>query len=144
MGKNSYADKTVVERIAGVPLAEQSKLIDAVKAGLPYRALLNLQSILQVSCSEIGEALLIAPSTMSRRKVRGYLRPEESDRVVRLARVLDLATSMMDGDEMSAATWMRTPRSIFNGESPLMRSETEIGVRDVEDLIGRIRSGVFS
>lgn len=144
MGKTRYAEKTVVERIAGVPIDEKSKLIDAVKAGLPYRALLNLQSILQVSRSEIGKALLIAPSTMSRRKARGYLRPDESDRVIRLARVLDLAVSMMNGNEESAVMWMLTPREIFNGESPLMRSETEIGVRDVEDLIGRIRSGVFS
>lgn len=144
MGKNSYADKTVVERIAGVPLAEQSRLIDAVKAGLPYRALFDLQAAFQVSRSELGQALLIAPSTMSRRKTGGYLRPDESDRVVRLARVLDLATSMMDGDQQSAATWMRTPRDVLNGESPLLRSATEVGVRDVEDLIGRIRNGVFS
>ena len=144
MGKNSYAEMTVVERIAGVPLAEQSKLIDAVKAGLPYRALLDLQAAFQVSRSELGQALLIAPSTMSRRKTGGYLRPDESDRVVRLARVLDLATSMMDGDQLSAATWMRTARDVLNGESPLLRSATEVGVRDVEDLIGRIRNGVFS
>ena len=144
MKKKPGSDKTVVERIAGVPLAEQSRLIDAVKAGLPYRALLDLQAVFQVSRSELGQALLIAPSTMSRRKTGGYLRPDESDRVVRLARVLDLATSMMDGNQQSAATWMRTPRDIFNGESPLMRSGTEIGTRDVEDLIGRIRNGVFS
>ena len=144
MGKNRYAEKTVVERIVGVPLAEQSMLIDAVKAGLPYRALLDLQAAFQVSRSELGQALMIAPSTMSRRKAGGYLRPDESDRVVRLARVLELATSMMDGDQQSAATWMRTARDVLNGESPLVRSSTEVGVRDVEDLIGRIRYGVFS
>tara|TARA_B100000676_G_C17988097_1_gene793194 strand:+ start:318 stop:752 length:435 start_codon:yes stop_codon:yes gene_type:complete len=144
MGKNSYAEMTVVERISGVPLAEQSKLIDVVKAGLPYRALLDLQAAFQISRSEIGKALLITPSTMSRRKTGGYLRPDESDRVVRLARMLDLATPMMDGDQQSAATWMRTPRAVLNGESPLMRSGTEVGVRDVEDLINRIQAGVFN
>lgn len=144
MGKNSYAEMTVVERISGVSLAEQSMLVDAVKAGLSYRALIDLQAAFQVSRSEIGKALLMTPSTMSRRKAVGYLRPDESDRVVRLARVLDLAISMMDGDQQSAATWMRTPRDVLNGESPLLRSATEVGVRDVEDLIGRIRNGVFS
>jgi putative toxin-antitoxin system antitoxin component (TIGR02293 family) len=144
MGKNSYAENTVVERIAGVPLAERSRLIATVKAGLSYRALLDLQTIFQIPNSEIGKALLITPSTMSRRKTRGYLRPDESDRVIRLARVLDLVVSMINGNEKSAAMWMLTPRDIFNGESPLMRSVTEMGARDVEDLIGRIRNGVFS
>ena len=72
------------------------------------------------------------------------MRADESDRVIRLARVLDLAVSMMNGNEQSAVMWMLAPRDIFNGESPLMRSGTEIGTRDVEDLIGRIRNGVFS
>lgn len=144
MKKQPVSDKTVVERIAGVPLAEQSMLIDAVKAGLPYRALIDLQAVFQVSRSELGQALLITPSTMSRRKAAGYLRRDESDRVVRLARVLDLATSMMDGNQQSAATWMRMPRAVLNGESPLMRSGTEVGVRDVEDLINRIQAGVFN
>ncbi len=144
MGMNSYADKTVVERIGGVPLSEQPKLIEAIMAGLPYRALLDLQAIFQIPNSEIGKALLITPSTMGRRKARGYLRADESDRVIRLARVLDLAVSMMNGNEQSAVMWMLAPRDIFNGESPLMRSGTEIGTRDVEDLIGRIRNGVFS
>jgi len=144
VGKTRYAEKTVVERITGVPKAEKSKLIDAVKAGLPYRALLDLLAAFQVSRSELGQALLIAPSTMSRGKTGGYLRPDESDRVVRLARVLALAISMMCGDQKSAATWMRAPRDVLNGESPLLRSATKVGVRDVEDLIGRIRNGVFS
>lgn len=143
MGKTRYAEKTVVERITGVPKAEQSKLIDAVKAGLPYRALLDLQAAFQISRSEIGKALLVTPSTMSHRKAAGYLRRDESERVVRLDRVLDLAISMMGGDQKSAATWMRAPRDVLNGESPLLRSATEVGVRDVEDLIGRIRNGVF-
>ena len=34
MWVNSYADKTVVERIVGVSLSEQPKLIEAIMAGL--------------------------------------------------------------------------------------------------------------
>jgi len=89
MGKNSYAEMTVVERISGVSLAKQSMLIDAVKARLYYRALLDLPAASQISRSENGTALLITPSTMSRRKAAGYLRRDESDRVVRLAGVID-------------------------------------------------------
>ena len=59
MGKNSYAEMTVVERISGVSLAKQSMLIDAVKARLYYRALLDLQAASQISRSENGTALLI-------------------------------------------------------------------------------------
>ena len=33
---------------------------------------------------------------------------------------------------------------IFGGETPMQHAKTEKGAREVEDLIGRIRNGVFS
>ena len=86
----------------------------------------------------------IPQSTLRRRLDKGKLLPDESGRVYRYAELLTKATEMMQKDEDRAANWLKKPMDIFSGESPLQHAMTEVGSRDVEDLIGRIRHGVFS
>ena len=64
--------------------------------------------------------------------------------MIRLARLKDLALTLMNGDDAAAISWLRTPLEILGGETPLEHASTEMGARDVEDLIGRLRHGVFS
>jgi putative toxin-antitoxin system antitoxin component (TIGR02293 family) len=99
---------------------------------------------LHTSQKEIAQVLSIPPSTLQRRKKSGQLQTDESDRVVRLASLKDATVAMMQGDDEAAVAWLRTPLDILGGESPLEHASTELGARDVEDLIGRLRHGVFS
>ncbi|MBU0539191.1 MAG: MbcA/ParS/Xre antitoxin family protein [Gammaproteobacteria bacterium] len=71
-------------------------------------------------------------------------RSESFDSNARLAKLRDAAIDMMGGNESAALNWLREPKEIFGGESPLAHAATECGARDVEDLIGRIQCGVFS
>jgi len=135
---------TIVQRIAKIAVDDRSALVKKVRKGLPFNSIVTLEKAYHASRKEIGDVLLIPPSTMNRRKNSGKLHPDESDRVIRLARIIDAATAMMDGNKEAAAQWMRTPRDILGGETPLQHASTELGSRDVEDLIGRIRHGVFS
>ena len=88
--------------------------------------------------------MAIPISTLSRRQKTGRLLVDESDRVARLAQIKDAVLAMMQGDDDAAITWLRTPQKLLNNETPLDHASTEMGSRDVEDLIGRIRHGVFS
>lgn len=141
---SGHVKVTVVQMVAKTPIADREGLLIKVKSGLPYRAVETLAKSYESSIKEIGEVLLIPSSTMSRRKRSGKLNPDESDRVVRFARIMDAATELMGGDTEAAAQWMRTPRKILGGETPLAHASTEIGARDVEDLINRLEHGVFS
>jgi uncharacterized protein (DUF2384 family) len=40
--------------------------------------------------------------------------------------------------------WLRSPNRALGGESPLALSKTEVGAREVENLIGRLEHGVFT
>ncbi|WP_269621448.1 MbcA/ParS/Xre antitoxin family protein [Zhongshania sp. BJYM1] len=71
-------------------------------------------------------------------------RSESFDSNARLAKLRDAAIDMMCGNESAALSWLREPKEVFGGESPLAHAATECGARDVEDLIGRIHRGVFS
>ena len=72
------------------------------------------------------------------------LTAEESDRLVRVARLVSLAHEMMLGDDEAARRWLREPLELLEGESPLERASTEVGGREVEEVIGRLRHGTFS
>ncbi|MEQ3725052.1 antitoxin Xre/MbcA/ParS toxin-binding domain-containing protein [Alcanivorax sp.] len=144
MENKTKSSPSLVEKIIGAENINHSSVIDVAKAGLPFRAIITLEKALKVSRREISQALQIELSSMNRRESSGKLRAEESDRVLRLANIFDQATELMEGNGDSAAQWMVTPREILDGEKPLMHSKTETGAKEVEDLINRIRYGVFS
>jgi len=44
----------------------------------------------------------------------------------------------------SAAHWLHTPKRALGGAAPIEYADTEPGVREIQDLIGRLEHGVFS
>ncbi|MCV6615446.1 MAG: DUF2384 domain-containing protein [Cellvibrionaceae bacterium] len=115
-----------------------------LKQGLAFKAVEHLEIGLKVSQKEMAHILSIPISTLTRRKKEGQLRVDESDRAIRFAQLKDQALALMQGDDDAAINWLKTPLDLFEGETPLERASTEYGARDVEDLIGRLRHGVFS
>ncbi|MFT7405691.1 antitoxin Xre/MbcA/ParS toxin-binding domain-containing protein [Zhongshania sp.] len=63
---------------------------------------------------------------------------------VRLAKLRAAAIEMMSGNESAAINWLNEPKEVLGGESPIIHAATARGAREVQDLIGRIRHGVFS
>lgn len=92
----------------------------------------------------LARVMDLSPTTLARRRKAGLLTPEESDRLVRLARLVALAHDMMRGDGDAARRWLGDPHELLEGEPPLERASTEVGGREVEQLIGRLRHGIFS
>jgi putative toxin-antitoxin system antitoxin component (TIGR02293 family) len=111
---------------------------------LRFSAISHLEAAFDASQKEIAVILSIAPTTLTRRKKEGLLHADESDRVVRFARLKDAVLALTYGDDAAAISWLKTPLPILGGDSPLAHASTELGARDVEDLIGRLRHGVFS
>lgn len=120
-----------------------SKLIEVVQLGLPVQELADLQASLAVPMEKLALILGISRATLHRRKATGKLDPAESDRVVRFARLMGKAVEVMESED-NARQWLRSPQVGLGGAVPLDYAETEIGAREVEDLLGRIEYGVYS
>jgi putative toxin-antitoxin system antitoxin component (TIGR02293 family) len=120
-----------------------SKLIEALKAGLSVKELAELTNDLDLPIEKLVPMLGISKATLHRRKVSGKLDTAESDRVVRFARLLGRASVVMESPE-NGRRWLTAPQVGLGGEVPLVYAETEIGAREVEDLLGRIEYGVYS
>lgn len=120
-----------------------SKLIEVLRAGLPVQELHDLQASLNVPLDKLFPMLGISRATFHRRKAEGRLDQAESDRVVRFARLLGKAVEVMESEE-NARQWLASPQVGLGGEVPLEYAETEVGAREVEDLLARIEHGVYS
>lgn len=119
------------------------KLIEFIRIGLPVQELDVLQLSLDVPMDKLAPKLGMSKATLHRRKAQGRLGPEESDRVLRFARLIGKAVEVMEGEE-PARLWLTSPQFGLGGAVPLDYAETEVGAREVEDLLGRIEYGVYS
>jgi putative toxin-antitoxin system antitoxin component (TIGR02293 family) len=131
-------------RRIGVNVKNTVDLIEKINSGLPYRAFEKLQSEIGIPSKELAKIVQIAPRTLTRRKTAKRFQPDESDRILRASRVYDRALDLFDGDREEARVWLISPRQTFNGSSPLEFAITEVGAREVEDLIARLERGVFT
>ena len=121
-----------------------ANLVKVLEAGLPVKELTDLQVSLDVPTEKLAPMLGISKATFHRRKGAGErLGPAESDRVVRFARLLGKAIKVL-GDRDEARQWLNSPQSGLGGAAPLDYAKTEVGAREVENLLGRIEYGVYS
>ena len=119
------------------------QLIRSIRQGLRFRELETLQEHIDLPLEQLAGKLAISRSTLQRRKVAGRLSSDESDKVVRFSRLLDHAAKVF-GSLENARAWLKHPQRGLGGAIPLDYAETEIGAREVDNLIGRIDYGVYS
>ena len=99
--------------------------------------------LLGLSADSISASLSLPKRTLARRKKQARLSADESDRLLRLARVAASAVDVF-GDAHNASAWLRKPNRALGNASPLSRMDTDVGVRQVERVLGRIEHGIFS
>ena len=118
-------------------------LIDRVRSGLPYTALEAVATRFEIPQDRLVRVLNLPLRTLSRRKKERRLRADESDRLIRLAMAATFAEDVL-GSREKAVAWLQKPNRALGGTNPLDRLDTEIGERQVEQLLLRIAHGVYS
>jgi putative toxin-antitoxin system antitoxin component (TIGR02293 family) len=120
-----------------------TELIRQIQKGLRFSELETLQNSIALPFEQLAAKLSISRSTLQRRKAAGRLSPDESDKVMRLQRLLEHATNVFGAVEKARA-WLKHPQYGLGGAVPLDYAQTEVGAREVDDLLGRIDYGVYS
>jgi len=120
-----------------------TELIRKIQKGLRFSELETLQNSIDLPFEQLAAKLAISRSTLQRRKAAGRLSPDESDKVMRLSRLLEHATNVF-GDIERARAWLKFPQRGLGGAIPLDYAETEVGAREVDNLLGRIEYSVYT
>jgi putative toxin-antitoxin system antitoxin component (TIGR02293 family) len=144
MATHTLPDFLGGEAVLGRPVVSGGAMAELVREGLPAEALFLLAKKLDLRHAEISAKIGIPLRTLTRRMARhARLTAAESDRTVRLAQVYSTAVDTL-GSEDKATQWLKTPNRALRGTRPLDQLDTDPGVREVEDLLGRIAYGVYS
>ncbi len=126
----------------GVAPASEFELAVLVEGGLPTENL-GLLRERGLTFSEVSE-IVISPRTLKHRKARGEaLSHEESDRLVRVARVVALAGRSLANHE-KALLWLRSADDRIGNRSPMSMLRTESGGRLVETMLWQIDENVYA
>ncbi|MCE4341660.1 type II RES/Xre toxin-antitoxin system antitoxin [Xanthomonas hortorum] len=123
--------------------SSESDVLRMVRQGLPATSILgfsaagyDLQSIVSV----------VGPRTTIQRKINAKtnLAPDESDRLVRLSRIVTLAEETF-GDKEKAQKWLERPsKTLGDGEPPMKLLDTDQGAEMVENRLMQIAHGMFA
>lgn len=132
-----------VEEVLGVRRLRSDKdLMQLVEQQLSTRVLSSLRKH-GLEDAEVYE-LVIPRRTLSHRRARRQrLSRDESDRAVRIARILALARQVF-GEPERALHWLRKSRRRFEDQNPLKLLRTEAGARLVEETLYQIDDGIFA
>jgi putative toxin-antitoxin system antitoxin component (TIGR02293 family) len=143
------ASEYVIEVLGGASVFRgravptSTELRERIRQGLPYRSFESLRERLGLSVPEAADVLHMPTRTMARRRQARKLDADESDRLYRIARVAGQAVAVL-GTEEKATTWLQRPNRALNGELPIRLLDTDVGARQVEDILGRIEHGIVS
>ncbi len=118
------------------------ELVALTREGLPAGTLDQLAEQMGLSRAVVARALGISDRTLSRRlHAEARLTAAESDRAVRMARILAHARETL-GTAEHAAQWLMTPNRVMGGDRPFERLDTDAGAQSVETVLGRIAYGL--
>ena len=123
--------------------ASDLDLLAHLKAGLPYSSVESVQQRLRLGKTELLALIDMNSRTLSRRKHEKRLRPDESDRLSRLARIASMAIEVL-GSEDNAIRWLRHPNAALGGMPPMSYLITDLGTRRVETVLSHIDYGDIS
>jgi putative toxin-antitoxin system antitoxin component (TIGR02293 family) len=118
-------------------------LCDAIREGFPPAVVEELMRASGLTLKELAGALDLSPRSLQRRRGSGRLTPFESDRLYRLARIVAIGNEYL-GDQQRTMNWLKRPNRALGGIAPIAALDTELGARQVENILGRIAYGGIS
>jgi len=123
--------------------ADVLEQVEELKQGLPAEIVDELCIELKISRQDLARYSGVGERTLKRKLKEGRLSCGQSERMVRLSRLLERTVQVM-GTREAAVQWLKAPRSYLRGQTPLEMGVTELGTEEVLNLLGRIEHGVFT
>lgn len=137
------ADQRILARFGLTPEGNRS-LLDIIRAGIPTR---NAIEFLRWASIGLPLDAVIKVAGISRRMLErrsgARLKLAQSDRLARIARVINAAEDAI-GTQEQALKWLNLPNLSLTGARPLEILDTDAGAAHVTTVLGRLREGSFA
>jgi len=118
--------------------------IDLIRSGLRFDMIDFVAEHYGLSTEILHRVIELSSRTAARRKqTPSPLNAMQSERLVRVVRVLEFATDVLE-DADNARTWLHTSNVALNDQRPVDLLDTGIGYEQVMDVLRRLEFGVYS
>jgi putative toxin-antitoxin system antitoxin component (TIGR02293 family) len=129
--------------LLGLEAPDAATLLRAIESGISYGTFERFRRNTSLSLDQLIDIVRIPRRTLTRRKAEGRFPPDESDRVLRVARLFGKALQLFEGDRAAALDWLTSAQLALGGSVPLELARTELGAQEAERLMSRLEHGVF-
>ena len=130
-------------RTAGIPpLKEEQDFIELIKKGIPRKSLDHLMLNTGLTATELATVMHTSDRTLRRYKPSKLLNPEQSERVIELARLYSRGEEVFEGLD-PFREWMEGAVLALGNKRPKDLLDTSLGIEMLMDELGRIEQGVF-
>lgn len=126
-------------RLLGAESRSPDHTLLIVAEGLPPEALTHLSHSTGVAPAAWEHALGLSKR---RRREAGRYSGNDTERLLRAARVFVAALSLFNGQRNDARGWLWSPQLGLGGVKPIALLGSETGAREIEALIQRLEEGV--
>jgi putative toxin-antitoxin system antitoxin component (TIGR02293 family) len=120
-----------------------SQLVEVEPDSVSFAAVTKLSEKLGVSATSLLNVIGIPERTRTRRRQEGFLKADEADRLLRVARIFEEAVRVF-GTEEKAAAWLRTVSPFLYGVAPFTLLDSDAGAQAVSEELVRIDFGDFA
>jgi len=141
MGVGQAIDNFGGAEIFGTEVHSEIEFVEKIEEGLPVRAVDTLLELGDLTEADFDQ--VIPRRTLSHARKRGRLSADQSDRIVRAARIYARAHEVF-GDREKANRWMRRPNRALEGKAPIELLRTSNGSDLVVAVLDRIAYGVYT
>ena len=125
-------------------LCQGEELIKQVREGVAFAVFTQLATASGFRTSELAKMVGLSRYALHQGRQLRRLSRQQSDRLIRVARVIGATRDLFDGDQVLANRWLLAPQRGLGGWRPAEMLATEVEADSVLNLIGRIEHGTVS
>ncbi|HKS35336.1 MAG TPA: antitoxin Xre/MbcA/ParS toxin-binding domain-containing protein [Enterobacteriaceae bacterium] len=130
-------------QVAGLNNTDGIALLGQISEGLEGRVAGLITDWAKMTQTDLRKMSGI-PSTTFNRSVKARFSADQSERLVRIIRVIDRAVELFEGDKAQAQKWLNEPNRALGWKVPADLMASETGAYEVMKLITRVEHGVYS
>jgi putative toxin-antitoxin system antitoxin component (TIGR02293 family) len=126
--------------LLGLMTFELPSLLRSIEGGLAFRVFDAFVEQTGFSEERAAEFADISRRVLGERRTEGRFTRDESDRLVRAARIFGGALRLFNGDRTTASAWLVSGQPALGGSVPFELARTDLGAREVESALSALAS----
>lgn len=125
------------------PIRNNVDFIGMIREGVPKKSLDHLMDNTGLTVAEISTIIRTSDRTLRRYTARQKLNPEQSERIIELARLYSRGEDVF-GSMDAFKQWMNSTVVALGNKKPKTYLDTSLGINILMNELGRIEHGIFA